>query len=55
MKIWCLSAYRKGIQNAGDCYFSRTQIKIFESNRCSLSVIKMGELESFSIILIKPV
>ncbi len=39
MKIWWLSAYPQGIQDVGGCFFSRTQIKIFNSNRCSLSVI----------------
>ncbi len=38
MKMWCVSAYRKGIQDVGD-FFSRTQTKIFDSNHCSLSVI----------------
>ncbi len=40
IKIWCLSAYPQGIQDVGDfVFFSRTQTKIFNSNRCSLSVI----------------
>ncbi len=40
MKMWCLSAYPKGIQDVGDFVSSvETQTKIFNSNRCSLSVI----------------
>ncbi len=44
MKMLCLSAYRKGIQDVGDFVSSVKHKRRFLTNRCSLSVIKVESM-----------